>query len=208
MSKFQRYKERAAELGMRLLSAIPPGPCGQSIPGPPWMLAVEMDGDVFDQVERCWAACKGLNLAAGETESVLSELARLRSRAAEAHQWEEMAERTGLPLKPDGAEAEIARLREIESQAKAAGFIGPDGKVRKRTGPLPVTADNVIASLFTALWHPFEEHEGYIETEGDEYVVMFSTYHKSDGTTEWTTYSPDLCYSTREAAEAAREANQ
>ena len=153
------------------------------------------------RAEACVNACAGMDDPA-------AEIARLRSRAAEAHQWEEMAERTGLPLKPEGAEAEIARLREIESQAKAAGFIGPDGKVRKRAGPLPITADEVIASLFTPLWHPLEEHEGYIETEGDEYVVMFSTYHKSDGTTEWTTYSPDLCYSTPEAAEAAREGNK
>lgn len=61
-------------------------------------------------------------------ERMIAELTRLRSRAAEAHQWEEMAERTGLPLKPDGAEAEIARLREIESQAKAAGFMYDDGE--------------------------------------------------------------------------------
>ena len=47
-----------------------------------------------------------------------AELTRLRSRAAEAHQWEEMAERTGLPLKPEGAEAEIARLRRVEQLAQ------------------------------------------------------------------------------------------
>jgi hypothetical protein len=52
-------------------------------------------------------------------EQMTAELTRLRSRAAEAHQWEEMAERTGLPLKPEGAEAEIIHLRKLEAARKA-----------------------------------------------------------------------------------------
>lgn|GEM_PF-2603664 len=164
MNRVQRYKESAAGMGMRLLSAIPPGPCGQTVPGPPWMLAVEMDADVFDQVERCWAACEGLDLAAGETESVLSEL---------------------------------TRLREIESNAKAAGFIGADGKVRKVLGTLPVTKDGCIV--------------------GDGSRVFFFTYSRFGGeeiTLEWDVSGagdniPTVeFYSTREAAEAAREGNQ
>jgi hypothetical protein len=63
------------------------------------------------RAEACVNACAGMDDPA-------AELTRLRSRAAEAHQWEEMAERTGLPLKPEGAEAEITRLRRVEQLAQ------------------------------------------------------------------------------------------
>ena len=159
------------------------------------------------RITACVNACAGMDDPA-------AEIARLRSRAAEAHQWEEMAERTGLPLKPEGAEAEIARLREIESQAKAAGFIGPDGKVRKVLGTLPITADGCIAEYGRTYWcwcrvpvfdgsSPFPSSwridvvEKCLEScdPCEEYIGDYTKY-------------PPACFSTREAAEAAREGNK
>ncbi|MFN7302536.1 MAG: hypothetical protein ACK5U7_13775 [Bacteroidota bacterium] len=85
-------------------------------------------------------------------------------------------------------EAELARLRKIEADAKAAGLIGPDGKIRRVLGTLPVTADGCIVGQGIHAQYHIGSVTGvpYLRMEGSR------TDHS-------------VWYSTREAAEAARE---
>lgn len=103
--------------------------------------------------------------------------------------------RTGELLKEAAAEitrlrARVAELEKIEAEAKAAGLIGPDGRVRKVLGTLPIAADGFILGRKADVW----------ERNGD---------------TPWKPPYADLSirplcdlYSTREAAEAARAAKE
>lgn len=88
--------------------------------------------------------------------------------------------------------AEIARLRSIVEDAKAANLIGEDGKLRKVLGTLPVTADGcVVGECSSELWWFNGEviaHSGTGRCRVDDL---------DERPVEHT-------YSTREAAEAAR----
>jgi hypothetical protein len=83
-------------------------------------------------------------------------------------------------------EAELARLRKIEADAKAAGQITRDGK---------------FARLGMKVWHPkhAKPSECFIEHPEDGFSIEIEEGEKFF-------YCPvSDCYSTREAAEAARE---
>jgi hypothetical protein len=86
----------------------------------------------------------------------------------------------------DRAIAELTRLRQIEADAKAAGQITRDGK---------------FARLGMKVWHPkhAKPSECFIEHPEDGFSIEIEEGEKFF-------YCPvSDCYSTREAAEAARE---
>lgn len=95
----------------------------------------------------------------------------------------------------DRAIAELTRLRQIEADAKAAGQITRDGK---------------SAGIGAKVWHP--KHGiicGFVEVDGDSNTVAAFRRGFWDGFGErpegWNDYPVSDCYSTPEAAEAARE---
>ncbi len=150
-----RYGKRVSDMQMTLRSERPPGLCGQTIPGAPWTLLIEMTDDVFRLMERGFWACKDM----------------------------------------DDPAARIAELLQIEADARKAGQITKDGK---------------FAGIGAKVWHP--KHGiicGFVEVDGDSNTVAAFRRGFWDGFGErpegWNDYPVSDCYSTPEAAEAARE---
>ncbi len=105
--------------------------------------------------------------------------------------WKVVQPRDGLPCEVL-AIREIERLRKIEADAKAANLIGPDGNVRKVLGTLPVTADGcVVGECSPELWWYQNDN---ITHDATKRLCVHDIYEMP---VEYT-------YSTREAAEAAR----
>lgn len=93
---------------------------------------------------------------------------------------------------PHPEEAAAAKLLR---ECHAAGFITDSGEVRKVLGTLPLTADGAIVTPDGFVWH--DRPHGVI---GWRVLVMYSNGpHHREFDPEWSG-----CYSTREAAEAAR----
>jgi hypothetical protein len=92
---------------------------------------------------------------------------------------------------------ELDRLRKIESDARAAGLIDEKGEVVKVPRPLPITADRCIV-INDAVYHPIL---------GELYPWKDCKMIWRAKTWDWDYKKTPLlsdCYSTREAAEAAR----
>ena len=100
------------------------------------------------------------------------------------------------------------------------GHIKDDkGVVRRVLGTLPVTKDGVVAMPGTEVFHPDQDTQFHLEVmrcdwtwvddefplpEGCEYVAHYSYYEHDTGFSARETYDVGACYSTREAALAAR----
>lgn len=112
--------------------------------------------------------------------------------------------------------AELTRLRQIEAAARAANLIDEEGKVRRVLGTLPVTRDGVIVPLFENLWFidrfATKNCDGKYGSAVARAVPTSSTL--SDGILEFrASFGVDACrvsecYSTPEAAQAAKEAKK
>jgi hypothetical protein len=96
------------------------------------------------------------------------------------------------------AATELRRLRALESEAIAAGFIGEDGEVRKVLGTLPLTADGCIVGNHITLW---------INDVGEVASLRVDNIGCSerDGL-DGAFWEAGECYSTPEAARDAKEA--
>ena len=90
-------------------------------------------------------------------------------------------------------EAELARLLQIEADAKAANLIGPDGKVRRVLGTLPVTRDGFIVGQGATVWDVAAKYAYYD-------ITLASPHNRS-----YCVPNIPFCSSTPEAAEAARK---
>ena len=88
------------------------------------------------------------------------------------------------------------------------GHIIDENGVRKVLGTLPLTADGCVAIPFiSVVYHP--EHPSRsldVDVCNDEVIGQVSVPSSDGEFVEWHEYAIGDCYSTREAAEAAREA--
>lgn len=93
------------------------------------------------------------------------------------------------------------------------------GMVRKLKGEFPITADGVMVQLGEDVWHPESGEALRVgEYEGDAdhnkmpladdctFCAFYSYYEIDTGYSEYEVYDVRQCYSTPEAAEAAKEA--
>jgi hypothetical protein len=104
--------------------------------------------------------------------------------------------------------AEIARLRQIEADALAAGLLGQDGNMRKVLGQLPLTADGCVVGLGAVIWHAhLLGPTGHVSLQINASTVWGE--HETCGAPSTGARliggAPDMWYSTLDAAEAARE---
>lgn len=158
----------------------------------------------FYQIDKIVDEAVSRGLLSGDDEGVDTDTRFIRNLAA--------------PLEAANAriremEAELTRLREIEADARAANLIGLDGKVRRVLGTLPVTRDGVIVPLFENLWFidrfATKNCDGKYGSAVARAVPTSSTL--SDGILEFrASFGVDACrvsdcYSTPEAAQAAKE---
>lgn len=104
-------------------------------------------------------------------------------------------------------------------RAAPPGHIVDDaGVVRKLKGEFPITADGVMVQLGEDVWHPESGEALRVgEYEGDAdhnkmpladdctFCAFFSYYETDTGYSEYEVYDVRQCYSTPEAAEAAKE---
>lgn len=113
--------------------------------------------------------------------------------------------------------AEVRRL----SGAVPAGCVRDEkGVDRQVVGPLPITRDGVVVCVGCEVFHPQQDqafhlsvmaHDGGEDTEefpipnDCEYVGHYSYWEGDTGYSTYETYDIRQCYSTRAAAEAARE---
>lgn len=100
----------------------------------------------------------------------------------------------------DGAKSALAAER-----AKFAAFAGPDGEPRNVLGTLPITADGAIAIPFmSVVYHP-DHPTRTLDVDVCQDEVIGQVGVPGDDCTEWHEYAIRDCYSTRTAAEAAKE---
>ncbi len=89
-------------------------------------------------------------------------------------------------------------------RAKFAAFAGPDGEPRNVLGTLPITADGAIAIPFmSVVYHP-DHPTRTLDVDVCQDEVIGQVGVPGDDCTEWHEYAIRDCYSTREAAEAAK----
>lgn len=95
-----------------------------------------------------------------------------------------------------------------------------DGVVRKVLGTLPITADGCVVMPGIEVFHPQQDFSFHLEVmalHGDErqdddyplpedceYMGHYSYYERDTGYSTYESYDVRACYSTREAAEAAK----
>jgi len=97
--------------------------------------------------------------------------------------------------------ARVAELEKIEAEAKAAGMIGPNGRVRKVLGRLPLTADGCIFGIDAPLVYAI--YNGKVVG-----AACSAESNPCDVCGNDNLYIASEVYSTREAAEAARAAKE
>jgi len=85
-------------------------------------------------------------------------------------------------------EADLDRLIRVEVDARRAGLLNEHGEVRKVLGTLPLTADGCVLGFGAAVFYPLAIGVG---------TAQHGPYFPWGPLAE--------CYSTREAAEAARK---
>ena len=86
-----------------------------------------------------------------------------------------------------------------------AAFAGPDGEPRNVLGTLPITADGAIAIPFmSVVYHP-DHPTRTLDVDVCQDEVIGQVGVPGDDCTEWHEYAIRDCYSTRTAAEAAKE---
>lgn len=99
-------------------------------------------------------------------------------------------------------------------------IIDDTGVVRKVLGTLPLTADGCVVMMGEEVFHPEQDPSFHLEvmplhpdTEPDkdfpipedcEYIGHYSYYERDTGFSQYESYDVRSCYSTSEAAEAAR----
>ena len=98
----------------------------------------------------------------------------------------------------------VATLR---AKAPPGHIIDDAGEVRRVDGRLPILADGVVAEYGNSYWYWDTINTIHQPTKygWTERVLVSCDPH--DAEYSWTT-DPGLCYSTREAAEAAKEASK
>lgn len=102
------------------------------------------------------------------------------------------------------------------ARALAAARAVPDGHVRlsdgrepKVLGALPMTADGCVFTEWSEVWHPEYPLPSPVKVHWGMAKLGARFYFKSNKNpmvNEWKDVDPSLCYSTREAAEAAAAA--
>ena len=101
----------------------------------------------------------------------------------------------------------------ILRECKAAGFVTAEGEVRKVLGTLPLTADGCVAEYGRTYWcwcHVPVFDGTSVGPSSWRIDVVEKTLESCDPCEEYIgdyTKYPPACYSTREAAEAARAAS-
>lgn len=99
----------------------------------------------------------------------------------------------------------VAVEEAIDRLAKFAAFAGPDGEPRNVLGTLPITADGAIAIPFmSVVYHP-DHPTRTLDVDVCQDEVIGQVGVPGDDCTEWHEYAIRDCYSTRTAAEAAKE---
>ncbi len=105
----------------------------------------------------------------------------------------------------DELRAQLAAANATVAQCKAAGFIDEQGNVRKVLGVLPQTKDGCFMGDSSTPWVLLLD--GTVE-RGTTRTTTFAWTTTTPGRKENKAYAADMCYSTRTAAEAAREGKE
>jgi hypothetical protein len=122
---------------------------------------------------------------------------------------------------------DLAAANATVEKCKAAGFIDEQGEVRKVLGTLPITADGAIANADSYVYHPSQiesavvkelsvasMHDSFVNnknfplSEDCNHVGVAGYYEPDTGYAEQYVFDVRDCYSTRTAAEAAREGKE
>ena len=120
----------------------------------------------------------------------------------------------------DMSRAEIRAAIHIIRDCRECKFVTEDGNVRKIMGTLPITKDGVIAMPGIEVYHPKQDLHFHLVVmkhfddtlpsddfplpDDCEYIAHYSYWEQETGYSQYETYDVRDCYSTKEAAEAAK----
>lgn len=136
-------------------------------------------------------------------------------------EWAKSVGSVDLMAKPVRAVVTLAaEVRRLQGAVPAGCVRDDKGVDRQVVGPLPITRDGVVVCVGCEVFHPQQDqafhlsvmaHDGGEDTEefpipnDCEYVGHYSYWEGDTGYSTYETYDIRQCYSTRAAAEAARE---